>query len=165
MRPAIFILSLVAFTGLAAAQDSNFANGPQYLITGLPLLARSIATPSLSLGEAAPASAAAEAESGAGVQLSTSASTQTPSNLYPIYYGQPKTAETVVVEASTTPSEPLPPRVVGFDSGVSGFADGPSLRAEGYGVGMADLAQAAKAGKSPSPRLYTNRDIDRLHGN
>jgi hypothetical protein len=47
--------SLLFLTGVCLAQDTNFSNGPQYLITSpSTLFFHSISTPSLSLGESQP---------------------------------------------------------------------------------------------------------------
>ena len=50
MRLASFCFWLFVLAGISAAQDMNFAVGPQYLMTsGSPMFARPIATPTLSL--------------------------------------------------------------------------------------------------------------------
>ena len=87
MRFCGWLCFFFALVGICSAQDSNFPVGPQYLMNyGSPLFMRPIATPTLSLGEASPARAAAEA--GNGTQFSvTSAATQSPLDLFPIYYG------------------------------------------------------------------------------
>jgi hypothetical protein len=87
----LFVLSF----GMAYAQDTNFATGPQYLINGdptnhaSPLFARSISTPSMSLAGPPPQAGASNSTEG----LSAGADTQTfppqphPAvNLSPIYY-------------------------------------------------------------------------------
>lgn len=157
---------LIVVAGTGWAQDTNFAVGPQYLMTsGSPLLARPIATPSLSLGEAPPAGPAAETNAGAGVQFAMPAEAAAPANLLDVYYGpQPSIDASVVVEISSAePAQPVPASIINV--GVSGFTDAPSLRSRGYGVGVGEAAQVWKSRKAQAPRIYTNRDIERLRGN
>jgi len=55
MRLKSALILLPVLLGISFAQDTNFPVGPQYLITiGSPMTLHSIATPSLSLGEAQP---------------------------------------------------------------------------------------------------------------
>jgi hypothetical protein len=55
MRVSYLVCVWLGLSGISIAQDTNFAAGPQYLITTTsPLLLHSIATPSLSLGQALP---------------------------------------------------------------------------------------------------------------
>jgi len=59
MRLAGLLVALPLLAGISVAQDTNFAAGPQYLVTsGSPMFLRPIATPSLSLGEAPPTTTA-----------------------------------------------------------------------------------------------------------
>ena len=106
MRVAGSVCLLLALAGVCAAQDTNFATGPQYLITASsPLVLHSIATPSLSLGEALP--------SAGSVAQGEVASPQTPSApsdtfLVSVYWGEHKSSEIVgrrLVTPSMTSSE------------------------------------------------------------
>ena len=146
-------------------KDTNFPSGPQYLITsGSSLFLRSISTPSLSLGQAPPASAAAEAEAGEGVQLSISPAVQTPPDLYPIYYG-PSVAPPIHSEIELSSGEVprnLPPGF--FDVGVTRMTDATSMREWGYSVSLGDDAKYWKTHKLHAVRVFTNQDVERLHG-
>ena len=163
MRLAGFCFLLLAVVGIATAQDTNFPAGPQYLpITGSPQFARSIATPSLSLSAPLP-----EIQSlpEVGPAVSDQAYAPNPelqhqADLFPIYYGA---APASVVEITSTElPRSLPASIV--DVGVVGFTDATSLRERGYGVTVGETAAFWKTRKAPATRLYTNRDIERLHG-
>lgn len=163
MRLTSFFFLLLAAVGVAAAQDTNFSVGPQYLpITGSAQFARPIATPSLSLSAPLP-----EIQSlpEVGPVVTDQAYTPNPelqhqANLFPIYYGY---APTPLIEiTSAEPRRPLPASIV--DVGVVGIVDATSLRARGYGVPVGETASFWKTHKVPAPRVYTNRDIERLHG-
>src|ERR1700756_2320969 len=55
MRFQVFLLLVVlSLIGISAAQDTNFSQGPQYLITGSTPFLYSISTPTLSLEAAVP---------------------------------------------------------------------------------------------------------------
>ena len=163
MRPAGFFFLLLAAVGIATAQDTNFPVGPQYLpITGSPQFARPIATPSLSLSAPLP-----EIQSLPEIGPTVSDQTYTANpeiqhqaDLFPIYYGS--APATVVEITSTEPPRNLPASIV--DIGVVGLSDATSLRERGYGVTVGETAAFWKAHKSPAARVYTNRDIERLHG-
>jgi len=103
MRLAGSFWLLVALVGIGGAQDTNFAKGPQYLVTTTsPLLLHSIATPSLSLGQALPSlSSVTQAEVAAG---------QTPSAISPsdtflggVYWGEHSSSE-IIGRRLETPS-------------------------------------------------------------
>jgi hypothetical protein len=108
MRLAGSCLLLLLLFGVAAAQDTSFAAGPQYLsTTNSPLLLHSIATPSLSLG-ATPASAASETQVEAAPVETTSGAAPSDTFLADIYWGEHKTSEIVgrrLETPSMTPSE------------------------------------------------------------
>jgi hypothetical protein len=179
-RYLLCFLFIVA--AVSCAQDSNFSAGPQYLMNfGSPTFLRSIATPTLSLSEAPPASAAAEA--GYGVQLSlTSATPQTPIDLLPIFYGNAARLEPSALTEPAAPTEPptttenssvieisgapvpanMPASIVNV--GVQEVVDAPILRERGYGVTIAEASAYWKTHKPHAARVYTNRDVDRLHG-
>jgi hypothetical protein len=63
----LFVLAGICSIGVCAAQDTNFAAGPQYLLNNRPsLFLRPIATPSLSLSTPPATTGAAPAEEGTG---------------------------------------------------------------------------------------------------
>ena len=95
MRVSDLVCVLLGLSGISIAQDTNFAAGPQYLITTTsPLLLHSIATPSLSLGQALPSlSSVTQAEVAPG---------QTPSAALPsdtflggVYWGEHSSSEII----------------------------------------------------------------------
>jgi hypothetical protein len=169
-RVSIFCLLLcssIFLAGIAVAQDTNFSIGPQYLMTsGSPLLARPIATPSLSLSEAAPASAVS-AEMNSATQTPTVLD-QSQADLTRVYWGSREVSE-VPGESSSTieivatgPSPTLPASII--EVGVEQTTDAQSLRGRGIGVTLAEAASLWKTHKTHAPRVFTNRDIERLHG-
>src|SRR5580700_12250835 len=81
---------LLFLIGSAVAQDTNFAAGPQYLLTGSPLLAHSIATPTLSLDAPLPPVEPASIsipEAATEVPFTTNPQLEHQADLIPIYYG------------------------------------------------------------------------------
>lgn len=163
MRFASLFFLALALVGIAAAQDTNFAVGPQYLpITGSPQFARSIATPSLSLNAPLPEIQPVP-EVGPAVSDQTYTSNpelQHQADLFPIYYGSAP-ASTIEI-TSTEPPRNLPASLI--DVGVVGLTDATSLRDLGYGVTVGETASFWKTHKASTTRVYTNRDIERLHG-
>ena len=162
MRLTGLVLLLLIPLGVAAAQSTNFPIGPQYLITtDSTLFLRPIATPSLSLGEA-PASTTGSTRTGAATSnysYAPNPELQHQANLFPIYYGYPRTEE--VELSSTEPSRQLPASIDNI-----GFANVPnaqSLRQLGYGVTIAEAAALSKARKRSGTHVYTNEDIQRMH--
>jgi len=164
-----FAAFLVVFTliGISGAQETNFAVGPQYLMTsGSPLFAQPIATPSLSLGEAASPTrtneGASEHVAANDEVLNSILELQRQMTLPSIYYGWPRVS---VVEISfREPSKQylssLPASIV--ESGVTETTDAQALRVRGYGVTLPEAAAYWKAHKVSAPRSYTNSDIERL---
>ena len=146
-----FLLLLI---GSAVAQDTNFAAGPQYLLTGSPLLARSLATPTLSLDAPLPpvepasfdipeATAEGASEATAGVAFTTNPLLAHQADLIPIYYGVPNYYEVSaasVVEISfpegAESSAALPASIV--ESGVTELVDGRIFLHKGVDIGDAD---------------------------
>src|SRR6202041_3496534 len=133
--------TLLAFSmlGLAFGQDTNFPNGPQYLITsGSPMFARPIATPSLAL-TGPPLETGADNATGV---LFAGAANQTllpplavalPSfDLFPIFYG-PSQPQVIEISSAEAPAE-------------------------------ASAAAHSKAAAGHASHIYTNADIDRLRG-
>jgi hypothetical protein len=168
MRPACLFCFclLIALAGISAAQDTNhdtnFSVGPQYLISAdsSPLLARPIATPSISLGTPLPEIQSFPAIEPAVENPPSVTNPEPPrqADLFPIYYGAPVTS--VVEISSAEPPRSLPASIV--DSGVTGITDAQSLRERGYGVPLGETAAFWKAHKPRAPRLYTNADVQRL---
>ncbi len=168
MRFRSLLCFSLALGAICAAQESNFPAGPQYLMNyGSPLFFQSIATPSLSLSP--PANPTAEA--GGGVQLSlTPGPIQKPLDLLPIYYGaaageNPAATESsslIEISGAELPAT-LPPSIVNV--GVQEVADAQSLRLLGYGVTVAEAASFWKTHKPHAVRVFTNQDVERLHGN
>src|SRR5216684_2494924 len=167
MRTRIFSC-LLLLVGVSAAQDSNFPDGPQYLMNyGSPMLARPIATPSLSLDSPVVASemTAAGAVTAPDDQIKSAVAEFPPqADLFPIYYGAPGVS--VIGLSFSTPGEkstslhPLPISFV--ETGVVELTDMQSLRLRGYGVTLPEAAAYWKAHHVSPPRVYTNADTERL---
>jgi hypothetical protein len=166
-------LLIVSTEGIAFSQDTNFATGPQYLVTyGSPLFARSISTPSMSLAGPPPEVGASDAtgvlSAGAGAQnvLPPSPDALPRIDFFPIYYGGPPVGENSQIsfsypaEPSSLPAE-IPPSI--SDSGVWQMTSAQELREQGYGVALAEAAADGKARGRRAKRIYTNADIERLH--
>jgi hypothetical protein len=162
MRLASLCFLLFVLAGISAAQDMNFAVGPQYLMTsGSPMFARPIATPTLSLDAPLP-SMPSLPEVGPPVAdqpFVSNPGIQGP-DLLPIYYGYP--TPSVVELTSTGPPSEVPQSII--DAGVVGMTNVQSLRERGYGVTLGESASFWKSHKHHASRLYTNADVERLHG-
>jgi len=162
MRLASFCFLLFVLAGISAAQDMNFAVGPQYLMTsGSPLFARPIATPTLSLDAPLP-SLPSLPEVGPPVAdqpFVPNPEIQGP-DLLPVYYGYPMPS--VVELTSTEAASEVPQSII--NAGVVGMTNVQSLRERGYGVTLGESALFWKSHKLPASRLYTNADVERLHG-
>jgi hypothetical protein len=170
----IFTLScfLLFLTGYSAAQDTSFAAGPQYLLNGSPLLARSIATPSLSLDAPLPPIAPTSIispEAVTGVPYTTNPLLEHQADLITIYYGVPNyyaaSAASVVEisfpEGSAESFTGLPASIA--ENGVTELVDAQSLRLRGHGVTVAEAAAYWKHHTPPARRNFTNEDVKRLH--
>jgi len=102
---SLLVLPLL-LVGISDAQETNFSEGPQYLITtGSPMLMRPIATPSLSLGELQPVAAnitsietVAEPESSSAIPSDTF--------LGAVYWGEHKPSELVARRLETPSMSP-----------------------------------------------------------
>jgi hypothetical protein len=161
MRLASFFCLLFALVGISAAQDTNFPVGPQYLLTGSPILARPIATPTLSLDTPLPPIPNLP-EVGPPITdqpFIPNPELQEP-NLLPIFYGYPMPSLVVLI-LPESPTE-LPRSIV--EAGVTGMTDVQSLQERGYGVTLGESASFWKSHKPRAPRVYTNADVERLHG-
>ncbi|MBZ5681706.1 MAG: hypothetical protein LAO24_16535 [Acidobacteriia bacterium] len=170
MRIYVCVGLLALVVGSCAAQETNFAVGPQYLMTsGSPLFARPIATPSLSfetpLPEAVTSEPAAEPVSGFQLEaISAAMEEQRQMALMAIYYGAP-TVNVIEIsfrepagEESTRPA--LPFSIT--ESGVTALTDAETLRRRGYGVTLAEAAQQWRARRSVAPHVFTNSDLENL---
>ncbi|MFZ1140503.1 MAG: hypothetical protein WAN76_15075 [Candidatus Sulfotelmatobacter sp.] len=163
MRLGSLFCLLFLLVGITAAQDTNFPVGPQYLVTfGSPMFARPIATPTLWLDVPLPPIPSLPE---VGPVIGNQPYIENPElqhevDLFPIYYGYPMPS--VVELTSAEPPRELPASIV--DVGVAGITNAQSLREQGYGVPLGDTASFWKAHKPHAPRVYTNADVERLHG-
>jgi hypothetical protein len=154
----------VALALPAAAQDTNFSTGPQYLLNRSPQFARPITTPSLSL-QTPLDQPTVHSGSDALVEQTVENKLEQgrPLNFSSIYYGPPAAEGTVVFSNnSEAQGEALqfPPSIA--ESGVTQMIDAETLRQRGYGLSLAEEAAQWKARKSAPVRTYTNEDIERL---
>jgi hypothetical protein len=168
---AVLVLSIF---GIAFAQDTNFPTGPQYLMnsdfvkSGSTIFARPISTPSISLTdphlEVGASNATGVLIAGAENQtvLLPSPGALPKTDLFPIFYGEP-TANTIEISFLSEPSVNESPASI-FDTGVWQITTAQALRERGYGVTLAEAASYGKAQARHTTRVYTNADIDRLHG-
>jgi len=164
----VFVLALL---GAGFGQDTNFSTGPRYLMNhGSPLFARPISTPSLSLSAADPplevgASNATEGLiAGAG---NRDVSVPSPGALprvdfFYFYYGTPPLSVIEISFPEASSRRELPASIL--DTGVWQVTTAQALRERGYGVTLAEAAAYDKAHYRHATHVYTNADIDRLHG-
>lgn len=154
---------LVGLVGICVAQDMSFPVGPHYLMTtGSPIFARPLATPSLSLGAPLP-DIAPLPEVGPIVvdqPFAPNPELEHQPDLFPIFYGYPMPSVVELVSPET-PAR-LPESMV--DVGVIGMTDVSSLRERGYGATLGETASFWKSHRTHAPRVYTNADVQRLHG-
>jgi hypothetical protein len=158
---------LAALAGVATAQDTDFASGPQYLMNyGSPLLLHSISTPSLDLN-APPVSTSSQA-SNEEQRVPAPAAPQGGVDLTRIYWGGPADAVSAgenvsEIEISSPQTAPMLP--AGFlDVGVTEITDERSLAERGYGMTLAEVAAYSKAHRAHAAHVYTNEDLAHLHG-
>ena len=168
----IFCFTIVlSFLGTAFSQDTNFSTGPQYLMNfGSPLFARPISTPSMTLSgpslEIGADNASGVLIAGAENQtaLPSLAVAQPKIDLFPTYYGV--TAVSVIevsfAEDVGASGNQLPGSI--SDNGVFGETTAQALRERGYGVSLVEAAAYQKAHAGHPARVYTNDDIERMHG-
>jgi hypothetical protein len=166
MRSACLFCIVVGLAGICVAQETNFSSGPQYLMTsGSPLFARPISTPSLSF-DAPPVTlpaAIVETSPASGDVTYTPSEALSHADLLPIYYGPPPTESSLIEITSVEPARNLPANFI--DVGVVEVTTPQSLSVRGYGPTLAESAAFWKTHKPHAPHLYTNRDIERVHGN
>lgn len=161
MRLASLCFLVLTLLPFAAAQDTNFAQGPQYLSTTMSTsIIRSIATPTMFLD--APLAPMTDLPQ-IGPPVENQAYVEEPllahqADLFPIYYGYPPVS--VVELASTEESVPVPDSLneLGYATNTTAQA----LRQRGYGAPLGDTATYWKQHKAQAPRVFTNADIQRL---
>jgi hypothetical protein len=170
MRLCGLLLFGMTLVGTSAAQDSNFAVGPQYLMNyGSPMFMRPIATPTLSLSETAPVAMAAPEATSSVTNSSneSSAAVPQPSDLASVYWGSRESGTAVetgaVIEVSgTTPPTNLPASILNV--GVQETVEAQELRERGVGVSVSEASAFWKAHKTRAVRVFTNRDVEKFHG-
>jgi hypothetical protein len=165
---SVVTVFLVALSSLAFGQDTNFNKGPQYLLTGSPMLARSIATPAYSLAgpplETGADNATAGLHAGAENQYEPAPNpdAQPSINLFPIFYGRPAVSVVEVSFSPEAPSKPIPNSIL--NAGVEQIGDWATLQERGYGITLAEAASLSKK-TAHATRVYANADLERLHPN
>jgi hypothetical protein len=163
MRLAVCMFCLLILSVFCAAQsaETNFPMGPQYLITnGTPEFLRSIATPSLSFNSPLAPAPVVATETGTLEPSTPPPVIDTQTALPEILWGEIKPSTIEITSTSTVMN--APPSL--FDAGVTGFFNSQSVRDRDIGVSLAQAAAYWKAHKTLVSRLYTNADIERLHG-
>jgi hypothetical protein len=155
--PVVLLLSVVGFV---SAQDTNFSQGPQYLIPSNSAFLRSIATPTYNLDAPLPPipELPQVGEPVENQPYIPDPLYQNGPDLYSIYYGYPLPPVVVLVSEEGTPV--IPPSLTQEGSG--GFIDSQSLVQSGDGVPLGEAASYWKAHKQTGARVYTNADIQRL---
>jgi hypothetical protein len=164
-----FCVIVLSAWGVALAQDTNFATGPQYLMNyGSPLFARPISTPSLSLGDPPLAVGASDATGGLTAGAENQTALVPPADALPqvdfftIYYGDAPVSvvEISFAQASSSRRE-LPSSIL--DTGVWQVTTAEGLRERGFGLTLPEAAAYGKARTRHAGHVYTNADIDRVH--
>jgi hypothetical protein len=180
MRFCGWLCFLIAAAGICAAQESNFSTGPQYLMIGSPMFLRPIATPTLSLSETPATTSAPVTEAAVASETSVPPIATRQADLTRVYWGSRDAAEPASETASATtsstntettsvieitgnaPPSNLPVSI--FNVGVEETVDAQSLRERGYGVTVSEASSFWKTHKPHAVRTFTNRDVERLHG-
>jgi hypothetical protein len=158
-----------ACLGAAFGQETNFSRGPQYLMNGSPLFARSLATPSISLAgpplEVGAANATADLIAGAEMQTTVPPSPDAfpVADLYPIYYGVAP-VQLVEIDSSQEAVSRADLAARRLSTGVGRLTTPQELRRLGYGMTLGEAAVYSKSQARHAARIYTNADIERLHG-
>jgi hypothetical protein len=167
------LILALGLAGTAFAQETNFASGPQYLMTtGSAMFARPISTPSTSLSgpplEVGASDATGVLIAGAAThyELPPVAVVLPKIDLFPIFYGDAPVSDIEVRFPKPTENAgsgpQLPPRI--GDGGVWQATTAQELREGGYGMTEAEAAAENKKSGARSTRVYTNADIERLRG-
>jgi hypothetical protein len=157
------LASIVMVGGIASAQDTNFATGPQYLMNfGSVLFDRPISTPTFSFP--APVIATGAADATASLQVGADDETVPPHpappiDLFPIYYGE-AAAETIEISMPANSDVELPPSIAG--NGVWQITTAEALRRSGLGSTLAEAAAQNRSHPHRTTTVYTNADLDRL---
>jgi hypothetical protein len=161
MRFRGILLLPTLLAGISVAQSTNFAAGPQYLITTeSSQFLRSIATPSLSLSTPLPPlpSLPQVAPVVTNQPYIANPELEDRANLFPIYYGYPELPAVFLISAAT----PAPPASLNE----TGFVTVPTvqfLREHGYGETLAQAAAYRRLHRHAAAHVYTNEDLERLH--
>jgi hypothetical protein len=171
---------VATFAGVALCQDTDFGNGPQYLLSSVPdarsaassLFVRSISTPSVSLSGPALEVGASNAtgDLNAGAQAQTIVAPEIVAlphaDLSSTYYGVPLANATEISPSATSStsiaSAEIPLNI--FDVGVVRIIETQDLREADYEEDLPAAAAHGKQNVRRATRVYTNADIDRLHG-
>ena len=156
LGPVVLLLSLVGFV---SAQDTNFSQGPQYLIpNNNTAFLRPIATPTYNLD--APLPPIPELPQ-VGEPVENQAYIPDPiykngPDLYSIYYGYPLPSLVILVSEEGTPL--IPASLT--EEGTAGFIDSQSPIQIDYGIPLAASASYWKAHMRTATHVYTNADIE-----
>jgi hypothetical protein len=157
--------SMFILAGASFAQDTNFAHGPQYLITGSTMFLRSIATPSESLQAPLENPYVVNTDGSVSTDLVAAHPDIPRPDLQPIYWGEPKTANNASEIEITSPE--LPPNLPAsiLDSGVTAAAVPGFSSATGSETTLGAAAAFWKDHASHVSHVYTDADVERLHNN
>lgn len=162
MRVSLVCFVFLFLTSAALAQDSNFPQGPQYLMNfGEARFARSIATPTLTIPGPVLGVGAnnATGDLAAGADDTTARrQAPTPPDLFSIFYGLAKPGSGEIQMSGNAPDAPA--SLAG--DGVGQIVTAASLRERGYGLTLAQAAAQGKAHAGHAGHVYTNADLERL---
>jgi hypothetical protein len=173
MRLSFSLCGFLLLAGIAAAQESNFSTGPQYLLPpGSPLFARSIATPTLPSNSPALEVGISSAPANTGALAYAAAAA---ADLPSIYYGDPTItlAENAAAQAGAFDAGVIEPgteadeqQLAGsllpqdyLDLGVGQATTVQDLRSHGFGLTLVETAAYWKAHPLHATRAFTNADI------
>jgi hypothetical protein len=169
MRGLLSALLILSAATLVFGQDTNFANGPQYLRTGSSYFAQPIATPTMHLQDP-PLEVGADTATGvllAGAENRTVLPPQAAAlpqiDLFPIYYGRsPSRIEISFAESASGQSHfELPASIL--EGSVSQAGVESVANEIGHKISLGELASRRKLDARHSSRVYTNIDIDLMH--
>ena len=175
-----FVFIAICAAGSALSQETNFGNGPQYLLSSVPdarsapsnFFVRSISTPSVSLSgpalEVGASNATGDLNAGAEAQtiVVPEAVALPKTDLSSVYYGG-HAANVIEIslpaESSTSIASTAILQSI-LDIGVGRIIEAKDLRESDNGVTLPEAAAYGKEHVRRAMRVYTNADIDRLHG-